>query len=282
MISVVIPAYNRATTIKECIDSVLAQTYSDIEVIVVDDCSKDNTVEVVNSYTDPRVKKCITYEPNRGACYARNLGAANAAGEYIAFQDSDDTWMPDKLEKQLAYLQKGGYDMVFCGMKRVDEENGRTWYFPNYEFDENKDALKQILYDDPIGTQCIFITKEAFERVKFDESIKKFQDWDFSIRAAGCCKIGYLNEPLAISVLQPNSITKKVPRYKALQVIYNKYNELIVADEKIHMQFLHRLGNSGYREDPKNCAVYLSKVVKYRFDMKSFIKLVYCKIKRKK
>ena len=110
LVSIVIPAYNRENIIRECLESVLNQTYKNIEIIVVDDCSDDNTVNVVNSIGDERIR-CCKLQQNSGACFARNYGAALARGEYIAFQDSDDIWLPEKLEKQVKYLEKGNFDM---------------------------------------------------------------------------------------------------------------------------------------------------------------------------
>jgi len=97
MISVIMPTYNRARTLKRAIDSVLAQTYSDIELIVVDDCSTDNTKDIVDKYSDERLRY-VRLKKNSGACVARNVGIEKAKGEYIAFQDSDDYWEKEKIE----------------------------------------------------------------------------------------------------------------------------------------------------------------------------------------
>src|SRR4030043_1337098 len=99
-VSVIIPTYNRAHLVGRSIRSVLNQTYQDLEVIVVDDGSKDNTAEIVRGITDPRIV-FLKHEKNRGVSAARNTGLKAARGKYIAFQDSDDEWLPQKLEKQL-------------------------------------------------------------------------------------------------------------------------------------------------------------------------------------
>jgi len=102
-ISVILPTYNRVKTIRYCLDSVLAQTFSPAEIIIIDDCSTDDTVLIVGSYSEPRVR-CIVLEKNFGAQAARNRGILEAKGEWIAFHDSDDEWMPDKLERQIQAL----------------------------------------------------------------------------------------------------------------------------------------------------------------------------------
>ena len=102
-VSVVIPAYNREATIVAAIDSVLGQSFGDFELLVVDDGSRDGTLAAARSVADPRVR-VIAAEQNGGAAAARNLGATQARGDWIAFQDSDDEWLPRKLEKQMARL----------------------------------------------------------------------------------------------------------------------------------------------------------------------------------
>ena len=120
LISVIIPTYNRAKTIIACLDSVCNQTYSNIEIIVVDDCSTDDTREIITNYADHRVKYfCL--DSNSGACVARNKGVELSHGEIIAFQDSDDIWHREKLEKQINFLIKGNFELVTCGFFRISE-----------------------------------------------------------------------------------------------------------------------------------------------------------------
>lgn len=279
MISVVIPAFNRENIIKKCIDSVLAQTYSNIEIIVVDDHSTDQTADVVDSYTDPRVKKCIRLSQNRGACYARNKGADSAEGEYIAFQDSDDIWLPEKLEKQLQFMKDGKYEMVFCGMQRVNHFQNKEWYFPLYNFDEHGNKQKQILKENCVSTQCILIRKDAFNRVRFDENIKKYQDWDFAIRAAEILKMGYIKESLVIAEVQENSISRINSRYDALNALYNKYYEIISKDNSLDALFLKKMGDAFFKNNTKKAIALYKKSLRKQMKIKPLIKLVICYIK---
>ena len=124
MVSVIIPTYNRAHVLPRAIESVLKQTYTELELIVVDDASTDDTAAVMTAITDPRVR--YVRKEHGGAAAARNRGIAEAKGEFIAFQDSDDVWHSDKLEKQLAYLQAERADAVFCAFHRC-EEGGDVW-----------------------------------------------------------------------------------------------------------------------------------------------------------
>ncbi len=124
MVSVVMPAYNCGGFIAESIASVQAQTHTNWELLVADDCSTDNTTQVVEaiSAADPRVKY-LRLEKNSGAAAARNLAIENAAGRYIAFLDSDDLWYPQKLEKQLDFMQKKG-SAFSCTAYDCIKENG--------------------------------------------------------------------------------------------------------------------------------------------------------------
>ena len=122
LVSVVIPMYNSSNYITPTIISALSQTYKNIEVLVIDDCSKDNSIEVVNNLakTDPRLR-CVPQEKNQGAAVARNRGIKEAKGQYIAFLDSDDLWAKDKIEKQIGLMKTKNVAFVYCAYDSVDE-----------------------------------------------------------------------------------------------------------------------------------------------------------------
>ena len=112
-ISVIIPTYNRGYSIIECLNSVLEQTYKNIEILVIDDCSTDNTESLISKIEDDRVKY-IKLNEKKGASFARNIGIKYATGKYISFQDSDDIYHKDKIEKQYKNLIKKNSDIDFC------------------------------------------------------------------------------------------------------------------------------------------------------------------------
>ena len=273
LISVVIPAYNRETIITESINSVLQQTYQNIEVIVVDDCSQDNTVQVVKSIKDPRVK-CYALDQNRGACYARNYGASLAKGAYIAFQDSDDLWLPEKLEKQFQYLLQSDYDLVFCGMDRKTVNGEKRFYYPESGYDEQDDPLMQILFKNRISTQCILLKANVMKRIQFDVNIKRYQDWDFAIQASQTCKIGYLSMPLVTSEIQSNSISVNVKRLNALRVIFDKHYNLIKKYPHVEARFYYELAEESWNKSKIEARDYYRLSLKHRFVIKTFIKYV--------
>ncbi len=119
------PSYNTARFIKNSIDSVLAQTYKNWELLIVDDCSTDNTNEIVAQFNDSRITY-VKNEKNSGAAISRNRALAQAKGKWIAFLDSDDLWTPEKLEKQLKFMTENGYAFSYTRYEEIDENGNPT------------------------------------------------------------------------------------------------------------------------------------------------------------
>lgn len=230
MISVVIPTYNRKELLLRAIDSVLRQTCTDLECIVVDDASTDDTAQAVRRIADLRVRY-VRQERNAGACAARNCGIALAKGEYIAFQDSDDVWDADKLEKQLALIRKTGADFVVCAMRRVSGID-RTEVFPAQQ-PEGLLTLDKLLYENLCSTQCILGRAEAVRAVGFDDTMPRLQDWDMILRAAEQFRVYFHPEPLCDVYVQPDSISRQ-PRklLLALRKLYGKFHAAINAPQR--------------------------------------------------
>ena len=126
LVSVIMPSYNTASFIAESIQSVLAQSYKDWELIIVDDCSPDNTDEVVRPYLSDERIKYIKNEKNSGAAVSRNRALREAKGKWIAFLDSDDLWMPDKLKKQICFMEKNDYHFSYTNYAEIDTKNHRN------------------------------------------------------------------------------------------------------------------------------------------------------------
>ena len=113
LVSIVMPSYNTERYIRDSIDSVLAQTYTNWELLIIDDCSPDNSNEIIESYNEPRIR-LLKNKKNLGAACSRNYGLREAKGRYIAFLDSDDTWVKDKLEKQVKFIQNNNYAFIYA------------------------------------------------------------------------------------------------------------------------------------------------------------------------
>jgi len=199
-VSVVIPTYNSAQFIVETLESVFAQTYKDYEVIVVDDGSTDNTREVLKPYMS---KIRYIYKENGGVASARNVGIKNARGEYIAFLDSDDLWLPEKLEKQMEYFKSNPdvvlvfSDCILFGDKElIRKKNTKRIYSYKYK----GDMFLHLLQENFIPTLTVIAKKECFDEVGYfdtDESLISSEDYDMWLRIARSFKIGYIEEPLA-------------------------------------------------------------------------------------
>ena len=189
-VSVIIPTHNRASMLPRAVDSVLSQTFTDFELLIVDDCSADETPEVAARYTDPRVR-AFRHIRNSGAAAARNTGIANSRGEYIAFLDDDDEYLPTKIEKQAQVLDAASADVgmvyVWCNFVGADGKTigTRCRMDEGYVFEEAL-ALRLIL---GIGTSSM--TRAAvFEDIGgFDEALFVGEDLDFLCRFARQFKI---------------------------------------------------------------------------------------------
>ncbi len=220
-VSVVIPAYNRAATIRAAIESVLRQTWTDFELLVVDDGSKDDTLAEAAKVTDPRLR-LIENPRNMGAAGARNTGIAEAKGTWIAFQDSDDEWLPEKLEKQMARLLAPGADYVgaYCGLLTLGligdrtEDRLRLRYVPDSAIAEvDGDIVAPLLQANMISTQTLVVRRDLIlELGRFDEETTPIEDWDFVIRLAQRGTIAFVDEPLVHQRFSENSITRNTAR----------------------------------------------------------------------
>lgn len=223
-ISVVIPSYNREKLIEKSVKSVLKQTYKNIEVIVVDDGSTDNTEEVLKKINDNRLIY-IKLPENHGACYARNKGILKSTGRYIAFQDSDDVFCTDKLEKQLNNIIEKNSDLDFCKIRINDEDN--IFEIPNDKQDNELDL--DIITDflckgNFVSTQAIIAKREIFENILFDESLPRLQDYDLILRISSKYKISYTKEALVDLYRQDDNISKSTEKLKRACFIMMKKN----------------------------------------------------------
>ena len=213
-ISVIIPTYNRADKIKKSVQSVLDQTYGEFDLIIIDDASSDDTESVVKSIQDSRIRY-KKLKANLGAAGARNEGVKQTDSKYIAFHDSDDLWMPDKLEKQLRYMENNpDVGMVYGKLKVISPE--RTYEFPNETIDGDLEGnlYSWLLKRNTIDTPSMFIRKKCFvETGGFDSSLRCLEDWEFAIRFSRKFKIGYIDEVLLDSFVSEGGVSGNIGSY---------------------------------------------------------------------
>ena len=247
-VSVIIPTYNREKTIKRSIESVLKQKYEDIEVIVVDDCSVDNTCKVIESIDDNRLRY-IKLEKNSGACKARNVGIENARGEYIAFQDSDDVWRENKLTVQLDIMKKVNADIVICNYQQVNLRTGKKKQCIT-QVSDGFVQYETLLKKNIASTQCMLIKSECLKTIRFDENLRKVQDWDLILNLIKKYKVYFQNEILVDVYLQEDSITRhKEYNLDAFMIVFNKHKEIIQKNNKLNSLWCRRLGRAKLVQD---------------------------------
>lgn len=211
LVSVVIPAYNEAETISRAIDSALAQTVDEIEVIVVDDGSDDRTSAVVDRY-DAESIRLVRHPENEGVSSARNTGIEYARGEYVAFLDADDVWDERKIEKQLAYLSEKSEEWVGCYCEMEPNLSRKPIQFRVFkrfldaicggktETVEGDEALIRSIVSMEksvgVGSTLVVETDVARDLGGFDERFVRMEDWAFMVRVLERGKVAHLNEAL--------------------------------------------------------------------------------------
>lgn len=233
MISVVIPTHNRADLLPRAIKSVQAQTWTDLEIVVVSDGSEDDTKAVVEALAkdDDRIK-FIEYFPARGGNIARNTGIENASGEYVAFLDDDDEFMPEKLEKQMAVMQSDPQiGLVYTGVHIIYVNEDIAYSsIPK----ASGDLSKEILLDNIIGTTSTVMARKdvLLKAGMFDVKLRALQDFDLWIRVCQLRKIGHVPEEMInyynyTDTKQVSALTDKY--IESFAYINEKYKDMLAA-----------------------------------------------------
>src|SRR5207245_118000 len=193
--SVIVATHNRADTIRRCLYSALGPTVTTYEVIVVDDASTDDTTSVVKSISDERLQ-LITMSSNKGAQAARNVGIKNAKGDYIAFLDSDDEWVPEKLEWQTKEIARMEKPCVIHGAGWIYKEQENTREIFSMPI-LNGFVYKELLTNPGPLYPCLFVPKKNLVEIGFlDEKTPSFQEWDLSITLAKQLDFVFIDKPL--------------------------------------------------------------------------------------
>lgn len=214
LVSVIMPSYNTAEFIKETIESVLHQTYQNFEIIIVDDCSTDNTDEVVSSIKDERIKY-LKNEKNSGAAISRNRALREAKGEWIAFLDSDDVWLPEKLEKQISFMKKNGYKFSYTAYEEMNENSLETGVWVSGPGKITKVGMYNYCWP---GCLTVMYSAENIGLVQI-EDIKKNNDYAMWLKAIKKENCYLLNEKLAKYRIRSGSIS----RHSKLKLIKHHY-----------------------------------------------------------
>jgi glycosyltransferase involved in cell wall biosynthesis len=201
-VSVIIPTYNRADTVAAAVESVLNQTYPDLDVIVVDDGSTDQTAEVLAGMAG---QITLIRQENAGPSAARNRGAAAAKGQILAFLDSDDLWLPEKIERQVALMRRAGPDLCccVCNATVTGIHGGRTFDFAGLDFDFNEGewtnpeevlSTRFLLFN-----QVVAIRHAVFDWMGgYNEKLRLLEDYELAVRLSSLGSWGVIRDPLVI------------------------------------------------------------------------------------
>lgn len=281
-VSVVIPTYNRASVLSRAINSVLSQSFEDLELVIVDDGSTDETEEVIRSYDDPRIEY-IRFEVNKGANTARKTGIEAAKGRYISFLDSDDKWLPSKVEQQVKRFNTGSKDvgLVYTGVRFVNN-SGETVGISKATTEG--DVFNQMLCDNFVGTfSAAMIDTKILDKVGFpDPEVGSGQDWEYFTRCARVTRFGAVSDPLVEYITdQNNRISDNhdpIKKYDSFQSIYcseiNSQSTLV--RRKILSCHEFGLGHNMIRLGEYQSAKshFIQSIIYYPFDMRYYAWLV--------
>lgn len=222
LVSVIIPCYNGAQYIAQCLESVRSQTYQYWEILVVDDCSVDNSFEIIQGYAnqDHRIKYFKTQSPSGSPTLPRNIGIENASGRFIAFLDSDDVWLPTKLEEQIKLFEDDRVAIAYCNYEKIDEEgirNDRKVIAPS------STSYKEILKENVIGCLAAVYDSNKVGKVYFSKvGHEDFVMWLTILKKGFIAK--NTNTVAALYRIQNNSLSSN--KLKALSWTWNIYRNV--------------------------------------------------------
>jgi glycosyltransferase involved in cell wall biosynthesis len=268
-VSAVVPTYEREDKLKRALESISDQTYTDIELIVVDDNPSEDHRDMVKSLvqeisekSDFSVKRIVN-EENQGVSSARNLGIETAEGRYIAFLDDDDEWKPEKIEKQVEKIKNEDFNAVYTASEMYDDDEVKDIVRKTPNLD-----LNSLLERDRIGSPSkVMIEKQWLEKVGgFDEEIPSGEDWDIWIRLMKeGCKFGYIDEPLTRYHKDDESKSKqKEVATEGREKVTDKHSELLeeAGDEIKAQHHLNRAKKQYQLGDNKGTKKHLAKTLK--------------------
>lgn len=238
-VSVILPSHGRPDSLKVACESVLSQSYRDLELIVIDDGSKIDLRPVVEALDDDRVRY-VRHEVNGGPSRARNTGLKMARGRFIAFQDSDDMWLPDKLSRQIEKLESLPDEVgVVTGSKIL---YGRDEFHnygagkvtcappPNRKIKLDDDQVREFFFSNRISLQNTVFRRNCFpEREWFDPCARANEDWEFTVRLVQHTKVYETLEPVVLSFISTDSISRNTRKQAIGTIRILKKNQRVLA-----------------------------------------------------
>lgn len=253
LVSIILPTHNRADVLARAMRSVLAQTFTQLELVVVDDGSTDGTQALVAGFDDARITY-VRADLQRGAAAARNLGVRSSRAPLLAFQDSDDEWLIDKLRLQYEAYQKLGTDrpcLLGCALVQFDGQ-GKIFCIRPDERMRRGEFVAANLMRFNFTTPTWLMPRDTFDQLGgFDESLRNIEDWDLFLRLLGCAggaRIKVLDEVLVIRNHSGDSLHGVVAvRLESLEVIANRHRRLWAVDSKARARFYEKIAHTGWQ-----------------------------------
>jgi glycosyltransferase involved in cell wall biosynthesis len=238
-VSVVVPTYNRADLLSKAVDSALGQTYEDIELIVVDDGSSDCTLDMLAGYADPRLR-VVSLDHSGIPGKVRNAGVRVARGEFVAFLDSDDIWLPTKLERQVEVLMRSPTVGLVCSNARVIDDHGAELdhRYLAEEIEARGTELEELLRVNFIINSSAIVRRTLVEAVGcFSESsdLRALEDYDLWLRIAAASEVAYLPDALILYREHPGSVRRDAIRREhltGLLTIMDNFEEALHEDDR--------------------------------------------------
>jgi glycosyltransferase involved in cell wall biosynthesis len=268
LVSVIIPVYNRKDLLPRTLKSIVNQTYKHLEILVIDDGSSEDIKSVADSFNDPRIRY-FRHNRNKGVAAARNTGLKEAKGDFIAFLDSDDEYMPKKTEKQVSIFFENSSDntgVVYCGIFMRREDSGYPKYRLNYpKFCKWNFFLQQIL-----------VKRTAVEKVGlFDTAFPQTDDTDFIFRLSHICNFRGIPEPLVVKYKANTSFSKNMKSCcYGIGLFLQKNSEKMTARERSH--WLHSLAKNLFYsgEYVKGYWTFFKSFIAWPLNIRSLRKIV--------
>lgn len=249
-VSIILPTRNRAKTLKRAVDSVLNQSFADFELVIVNDGSTDHSKQLLDDACEDERVRCYHFEHSRGAGAARNCGIENSTSPFVAFQDSDDEWYPDKLSMQLESINKSGAGVVYSHMLRIDcAGNESTFLAPDNVFEDIYDTDLYKYHVENIGIQSCLIKRECLiESGLFNERMPALEDLELFIRLGKVCTFQRIDLTL-VKYHEGEGLSSNInAQIQARKMLFQMYkqelgcNKKAVAIEMMRINELERRG----------------------------------------
>ncbi|SDS79327.1 Glycosyltransferase involved in cell wall bisynthesis [Gillisia sp. Hel1_33_143] len=276
LISIIIPTFNRSNTIRRAIESVLNQTSSIWELIIVDDGSIDNTREVIESYIrNPKVS--YFYQKNKGTSAARNFGALQAKGEFLIFLDSDD-FVFSELIGEIQKLNLNSLDLISWEVLKTWDGDQKIWK------PKRLDSMYNHVKANFLAGSVAYRKSLFFEVGGFDANIKFGENYELGLRISKYkgLKLEIINKPLSGYLLDSTKRTSDSPINKLISYFhqYRKHRLIYISNSKQHAQLLYMIGYNLEKLNKKNSAlkVYVRAWKTYPYKLKALLKIIYLKM----